>query len=126
VGLPVGSYLLAGQLVLPPRRRSARPALGSRRHPVQVSVSGAEALLAFGPARQGAKVDVIVTAEPTAAGSGRTYVAAAAVPLLDLVPGAEPGPGAIAAATLALTRRQALRLIAAESTARKLTLLPEG
>jgi hypothetical protein len=54
-------------------------------------------------------------------------VAAAAVPLLALGPGADgPGPGGAAAATLALTKRQALRLIAAESFARKLTLLPEG
>ena len=127
VDLPAGSYVLAGQLALPHRRRPARPAIGSRRHPVQVSVSGAEALLAVGPVRGGTKVDVIVTTEPTGAGGGRTYVAATAVPLLDLSPGAEgPGPGEIAAATLALTRRQALRLIAAESTARKLTLLPEG
>ena len=60
-------------------------------------------------------------------GPGRTYVAAAGVPLLGLRPGAEgPGPGATAAATLGLTKRQALRLIAAESFARKVTLLPEG
>lgn len=127
VDLPAGSYLLASQLALPRRRRPAHLAIGTRRHPVQISVSGAEALLAVGPARRGTKVDVIVTTEPTGAGSGRTYVAATAIPLLDLGPGAEgPGPGGIAAATLALTRRQALRLIAAESTARKLTLLPEG
>jgi hypothetical protein len=47
------------------------------------------------------------------------------VPLLALRPGADgPGPGGTAAATLGLTRRQALRLIAAESYARKLTLMP--
>ena len=67
----------------------------------------------------------MVTSEPAAAGPGRTYVAAAHVPLLALRPGAEgPGPGAIAAATLGLTKSQALRLIAAESFARKVTLLP--
>jgi hypothetical protein len=32
----------------------------------------------------------------------------------------------VAAATLGLTRRQALRLIAAESFARQITLLPRG
>ncbi len=49
------------------------------------------------------------------------------MPLLALGPGADgPGPGGTAAATLALTKAQALRLIAAESFARKLTLLPEG
>jgi hypothetical protein len=45
--------------------------------------------------------------------------------LLALRPEAEGGgPGAPAAATLGLTKRQALRLIAAESFARKVTLLP--
>jgi hypothetical protein len=72
-------------------------------------------------------VDVVVTTEPTGTGPGRTYVAATAVPLLALGPGADgPGPGGTSAATLGLTKGQALRLIAAESFARKLTLLPEG
>jgi Flp pilus assembly protein CpaB len=94
---------------------------------VEISVSGAEALLAAGAAEPGVKVDVVVTTEPNASGAGRTYVAASAVPLLALGPGADgPGPGGAAAATLALTKPQALRLIAAESFARKLTLLPEG
>ncbi len=78
-------------------------------------------------APRGAKVDVVVTTEPAGSGPGRTYVAAAGVPLLALGPGADgPGPGGASAATLGLTKRQALRLIAAESFARKLTLLPEG
>jgi hypothetical protein len=90
-------------------------------------VSGAEALLAAGVNPQGTKVDVVVTTEPSGSGLGRTYVAAAGVPLLALGPGADgPGPGGASAATLGLTRRQALQLIAAESFARKLTLLPEG
>lgn len=123
--LPAGSYLLATQLEPPRRRNAAGPALGRGRHPVEIAVSGAGALLEAGPARPDAKVDVVVTAEPAAAGSGRTYVAAAAVPLLALRPGAEGVPGT-AAATLGLTRGQALRLIAAESFARKVTLLPQG
>jgi hypothetical protein len=46
--------------------------------------------------------------------------------LLALGPGEDgPGPGGTSAATLGLTRPQALRLIAAESFARKLTLLPQ-
>jgi hypothetical protein len=94
---------------------------------VEISVSGAEALLSTGSQGREAKVDVVVTAEASAGGPGRTYVAAAAVPLLALGPGSDgPGPGGTSAATLALTKRQALRLIAAESFARKLTLLPEG
>lgn len=124
--LPAGSYLLATQLHPPRPRRRGIPALGDRR-PVEISVSGADALLATGGSSPGAKVDVVVTTEPVGVGPGRTYVAAAGVPLLALGPGADgPGPGGASAATLGLTRRQALRLIEAESFARKLTLLPEG
>ena len=123
--LPAGSYLVGTQL-RPPRRRSS-PGLGGGRRPVEISVSGAAALLAVGPAPGGRRVDVVVTTEPSGSGSGRTYVAAAGVPLIALGPGADgPGPGGLSAATLALTRGQALRLIAAESFARKLTLMPEG
>jgi Flp pilus assembly protein CpaB len=125
--LPAGSYLLAGQLRLPADDRQAASLVGPRRRPVEISVSGAEALLSTGTPEREAKVDVVVTTEASAAGPGRTYVAAAAVPLLALGPGSDgPGPGGTSAATLALTKRQALRLIAAESFARKLTLLPEG
>lgn len=125
--LPAGSYLLAGQLRPPLRGRGRADAIGAHRQPVEISVSGADALLASGRGERGARVDVVVTTEPTAAGPGRTYVAATAVPLLGLGPGVDgPGPGGAAAATLALTRRQALRLIAAESFARKLTLLVAG
>jgi Flp pilus assembly protein CpaB len=127
VALEPGSYLVASQLRA--RQPESGPAglLGSRRRPVEIAVSGAEALLATGAAAAGTKVDVVVTTEPGGSGSARTYVAATAVPLLALGPGADgPGPGGTAAATLALTKRQALRLIAAESFARKLTLLPSG
>jgi Flp pilus assembly protein CpaB len=124
--IPAGSYLLGAQLRPPHRGEPETPALGNRR-PVEISVSGAEALLTAGVASRGSKVDVVVTTEPDVTGSGRTYVAAAGVPLLALGPGADgPGPGGASAATLGLTKRQALRLIAAESFARKLTLLPEG
>lgn len=125
--LPAGSYLLAAQLAAPQRPGPRTAALGGARRPVEIAVSGAEALLATGAASAGAKVDVVVTTEPAGSGSGRTYVGAAAVPLLRLGPGADgPGPGGVSAATLALTKKQALRLIAAESFARKLTLLPRG
>ncbi len=70
---------------------------------------------------------MVVTAEPSGAGAGRTYVAAAAAPLLALGPGADGAAAeGVAAATLGLTRGQALRLIAAESFARRMTLLPRG
>jgi len=124
--VPAGSYLLGAQLRPPRPRRAAKP-LGPERHPVEITVSGAEALLAAGAADRGAKVDVVVSTEPSGPGPGRTYVAASSVPLLALGPAADgPGPGGTSAATLGLTKREALRLIAAESYARKLTLLPVG
>jgi Flp pilus assembly protein CpaB len=125
--LPEGSYLLAAQLGIAREARREAPSLTGGRRPVEIAVSGADALLAAGPPPHGLRVDVVVTSEPTGAGPGRTYVAAPDVPLLALRPNSEgPGPGMTSAATLGLTKRQALRLIAAESFARKLTLLPEG
>lgn len=122
--LPAGSYLLGAQLGVSRGDRRPTGRLAGGRRPVEIMVSGAETLLSAGPAA-GARVDVVVTAEPSGPGPGRTYVAAAAVPLLALGPGPEGvGPGTTAAATLGLTRQQALRLIAAESFARKVTLLP--
>ena len=101
--------------------------LGRGRHPVEIAVSGAEALLVAGAQPVGERVDVVVTTEPSGSGSGRTYVAAAAVPLLALGPGGEGAAAeGVAAATLGLTRGQALRLIAAESFARRVTLLARG
>lgn len=122
--LPAGSYLLGAQLRPP---GTGRPATGLRagRRPVEITVSGAEALLATGRGAAAAKVDVIVTTEPSGSGPGHTYVAAAAVPLLALRPEVE-GAAGMAAATLGLTKKQALLLIDAESFARKLTLLPLG
>jgi Flp pilus assembly protein CpaB len=123
--VPAGSYLLAGQLRPPQRPR--RPGLVGGRRPVEIAVSGADALAALGPGPGGTRVDVVVTSEPSGAGKGRTYVAAAGVPLLALGPGEDgPGPGGSSAATLGLTREQALRLIAAESFARQVTLLARG
>jgi Flp pilus assembly protein CpaB len=125
--LPAGSYLLAGQLRPPGRSGGATVGLGGDRRPVEIAVSGAGALLASGPASATARVDVVVTEEPTGSGPGRTYVAASAVPLIALAPGPDgPGPGGLSSATLGLTRRQALKLIAAQNFARQVTLLPGG
>lgn len=124
VAVPAGSYLLANQL-RSAQVRGGGAILGRGRQPVEIAVSGAGALSAFGVQPIGSKVDVVVTTEPTGSGSGRTYVAAPAVPLLGLGPGGEGAAGE-ATATLGLTRSQALRLIAAESFARRLTLIPRG
>lgn len=125
--LPAGTYLLGTQLEIARKGKSEPAYLGGDRRAVEIVVSGADALLASGHRPTGSKVDVVVTSEPAGAGHGRTYVAAPQVPLLALRPGPEgPGPGASASATLGLTKRQALRLIAAESFARKVTLLPGG
>jgi hypothetical protein len=122
------SYLLGTQLGVARKAKAEPQNLGGARRPVEIVVSGAEALLASGRGPAGSsKVDVVVTSEPAGAGPGRTYIAAAQVPLLALRPGPEgPGPGTTNSATLGLTRRQALTLIAAESFARKVTLLPGG
>jgi Flp pilus assembly protein CpaB len=126
VPVPAGSYLLAAQLRAP-QAKPAGPRLGRGRRPVEIAVSGAGALTAFGGQPVGSKVDVVVTTEPSGSGDGRTYVAAPAVPLLGLAPGIEePGEADSATATLGLTRAQALRLIAAESFARRVTLIPRG
>ncbi|HET6571281.1 MAG TPA: SAF domain-containing protein [Solirubrobacterales bacterium] len=123
--LPAGSYLLGAQLGVA-RKERGRGRLGRGRRPVEIAVSGAGALLATGPSPAGSKVDVVVTSEPGGSGPGRTYVAAPRVPLLALRPGEEEAGPQLAEATLGLTRREALRLIAAESFARRVTLLPVG
>jgi Flp pilus assembly protein CpaB len=122
--IPAGSYLLASQLRAPRPAGEPSGGLGHGRSPVEIAVSGAEALLVSGADPIGATVDVIVTTEPSGSGTGRTYVAAAGVPLLALGPAAEAG--GTAAATLGLTKPQALRLIAAQSFARRVTILPGG
>jgi Flp pilus assembly protein CpaB len=124
--VPAGSYLLATQL-RPPREAGSAvgPRLAPGRSPVEIAVTGAEALLVAGAPPEGARVDVVVTAEPSGPGPGRTYVAAAGVKLLALreQDPAGPGPSAGWSATLSLSRREALRLIQAESFARQVRLL---
>ncbi len=124
--LPPGSYLTAAQLGPPGGRGGAVVGLGRDRRPVEIAVSGAGAI-ASGSTPNATRVDVVVTDEPTGSGPGRTYVAASAVPLIGLAPGPDgPGPGGLSNATLGLTRRQALKLIAAQNFARQVTLLPGG
>jgi Flp pilus assembly protein CpaB len=123
--IPGGAYLLAAQL-RPPHVDTPGPDLPGGRRPVQIAVSGAAALAVGGGDPVGSRVDVVVTTEPTSGGTGHTYVAAAAVPLLGIGAGPEGDSGGLAEATLGLTRPQALRLIAAESFARQVTVMPRG
>lgn len=121
--VPAGAYLLAAQLRTPGSSRT--PArLGGGRRPVEIEISGAGALTALGAQPAGTPVDVVITTEPSGAGQGRTFVAAPGVPLLGLAPGGEGVEAGTAMATLGLTRRQALRLIAAQSFARRITAIP--
>jgi Flp pilus assembly protein CpaB len=125
--VPAGSYLLGAQLRSPQAGRVQRgPRLGRGRRPVEIAVGGGEALLASGGSPEDSRVDVVVTSEPSGPGPGRTYVAAAGVKLIALSRQDPTGPGATSgwAATLAVTREQALRLIEAESFARAVRLLP--
>lgn len=122
--IPSGAYLLAAQL-RPPHADRPGPSLAAGRRPVQIAVTGAEALAVDGADPVGSRVDVVVTTEPGDGGTGHTYVAAAGVPLLGLGAGPEGDVAGAAEATLGLSRRQALRLIAAESFARQVTVMPD-
>jgi Flp pilus assembly protein CpaB len=132
--IPAGSYLLASQLRLPggSGARTRRTTLEPGRHPVEIAVTGSEALAIDGGNPEGERVDVIVTTEPNAGGGpGRTFVAVEGVELLALrqgvgaEDGGEPGPFDSGGwtATLALRRSQAVRLIQAESFARQVRLI---
>ena len=129
--IPAGSYVVASQLRVRAPDRERRPDIGRGRTPVDIAITGGGALLAGGGRIEGATVDAVVTMERAASSRGRTFVAAMGVRLLALVEGGGgstdglPGP-AQWTATLALNRRQALRLIEAESFARQIRLLPRG
>lgn len=132
--IPAGSYVLASQLRAPRSKepRPGRARLDSGRRPVQIAVTGAEALAATGASPAGSRVDVVVTTEPGPGAKGRTYIAARGVELLALqedgggLGGEEPalGAGGEWSATLALTRAEALELIQAENFARQVRLMP--
>lgn len=126
VAVPAGTYVVDSQFrpTGPVHRPPAELDRGHR--PVEIAVSGAGALSTRSPGR---RFDVVVTTEPGPGGRGRTYVAAQAVELLEIRAfgpdaGTVPGVGGEPSiATLALTRRQALRLIQAESFARSVRLI---
>jgi len=132
--IPAGSYILASQLREPggePKRPAGRVPIAPGHKPVEIAVTGAEALAAAEQDPAGARVDVVVTTEPgPAGGSGRTYVAAEDVRLLALAQAGDASgtdytgsSGDQWTATLALTKPQALRLIQAENFARGVRLI---
>ena len=132
--IPPGAYVLSAQLRAPDRspHRGAGARLDRHLKPVEIAVTGAEALGAAGRDPEGARVDVVVTTEPgPGGGPGRTYLAARGVELLALTQQGDGGtaglPGPTASgwnATVGLTRAQALRLIQAENFARQVRLIP--
>lgn len=134
---PAGS-IEAGEYLTLSRLRSAKPArrgeprLRAGLSPIEIRVSGAGALAASAGGGV-TRVDIAVTRDSSAIGSGRTYVAARGVRLLSLTDVGAGGTGGAnfeaapsQIATLALTRAQALRLIDAESFARQIRLIPRG
>ena len=120
--IPAGSYLLAAQLVVPRPDAPRAPGVGQGLRPVEVAVAGAEALTIGSGAPEGSRVDVVVSRQAGLGRSARAYIAATGVRLLALQgPG---GPGEPWSATLAVTERQALDLIGAQSAGREIRLLP--
>ena len=120
--VPVGSYVLGAQLVIPRAKEPRAPGVGAGLRPVQVAVAGAEALTVGGAVPEGRPVDVVVSRQGGLGRSASAHIAASAVKLLALA--APTGPGEPWNATLAVTEQQALSLIAALSAGREIRLLP--
>jgi Flp pilus assembly protein CpaB len=116
--LPAGSYLTGPGLEPPVSEKPKRPSPGRGRHAVELSVAGAGALSGSG------RVDVLVTTDDDR-GGGETLVAARRVPLISIGRSgqSETGPG-LTEVTLGLTRQQAVRLVDAQTFARRITVLP--
>ncbi len=120
--ISAGSYLVGSQLALPLPAAPQTPGAGRGRSPVQVAVTGAEALTFGGASPEGTRVDVVIAQRSGLGNSARTYVAASGVRLLALR--SPQGAGEGWSATLAVGREQALELIEAEAAAREIRLLP--
>jgi Flp pilus assembly protein CpaB len=121
--IPAGSYLLGAQLQLPQPDRPRSPGVGQGRRPVEVAVAGANALTVAGEPPEGSRVDVVVARQAGLGDSASAHIAASGVKLLALRSPA--GPGESWSATLAVSERQALDLISAQSAGREIRLLPE-
>ncbi|MFM8527794.1 MAG: SAF domain-containing protein [bacterium] len=120
IDIPSGTYLQDAFLEQPGEVDGSATANSGRR-PVEVSVVGAGALTLAAGEGGGISVDVVVSGQP-GLGRGRTAVVARGVPLVRLAKPDSPGDGW--KATVAVSGRQALRLISAESSGRVIRLLP--
>lgn len=120
-GVPPGAYLASGMLRAPgsARNRSGgRPFAGL--HPVEVTVQGAGAI----ESGRG-RFEVLVTPIGGRGGTGRTRVISRSAAILSRGPVGESEAGSTSASvTLAVSRREAIRLIDAEAGGERLTLLP--
>jgi pilus assembly protein CpaB len=130
-----GSYLTAGALAGAGADEDRGGGLRPGERAVEVDVAGGAPLSQS--TEPGSRVDVVVSTEPRT-GSGRTFLALENVELLALdgskggsgagTSGGDGGDGAAgrasATATLRVTLRQAVYLIAAENFAREVRLLP--
>ena len=125
--VPAGGYLTGGTLAQhDPREDRGDAPLAPGERSLDVAVAGGAALASAGA---GARVDVLVTTDPSS-GGGRTFLALEDVELLAVRPGGGGGDAAGGAAshatdvaTLRVTLRQAVFLTAAESFAREIRLL---
>jgi Flp pilus assembly protein CpaB len=120
--IPAGSYVLGTQLAVPRSGAPRGEGLGQGLRPVQVAVSGAEALTVGDGPPEGSRVDVVVSRQAGLGRSATARIAATGVRLLALQSPSGPGEGW--SATLAVTEQQALSLIGAQSAGREIRLLP--
>jgi pilus assembly protein CpaB len=118
--IAMGDYVGEAQLGTP--RRAPRPHGMQGGRLVEVAVTGARTLA--GALRPGALVDVLVTTDGDS-GSPRTYLALQRVQLIDFreSSGTAARDGADATATVRVTLRQAVTLIAAQNFAREVRVV---
>ena len=122
--IPAGAYVLAAQLAVPSAEPAPAPGLGDGDRPLQVGVTGAEALTLGGASPEGTRVDVVVSQQSGLGEEGKTHVAASSIRLLALKGPQAAGEGWTA--TLAVSEDEALELIEAEAAGRQIRLLPRA
>lgn len=120
VELPPGTYVTSVMVGPPEAGAARRGRVPKGVVPIELSVHGAGAL----PGR-GRRVDVLVSTPDATGKDSDTTVAARRAVLLDLASGtevgSEPGTGRV---TLGLARPAAIRLVDAEASGRRITLIP--